>query len=166
MTWSSAHNQERQRERSNPSAQRERQRAAADLCEVDFHARHEQRRCHADEEHHRQESAERGAQNATGAVLDQAQHVGPDENSEHDLQHNDRNPQADRYLGQERRNDRHSEDDQYRVIGKHHLASAGTRPRARPQGSSCRCPRYTVAIMSRTRARRSTNQNAASVPIA
>jgi len=112
--------QERQPGRSDPPAQRKRQRTAADLFEVDFHARHEQHGSRADHLHYRQERV----------AVNQSQHVRPDEDSKQDLQYDDWHSPPNGHFGQQRRSDRRSEDDEHRVIVEHHPTFLGESIRA------------------------------------
>jgi hypothetical protein len=66
-------------------------RPTLDFAEVKLHAGHEQRRGHANQEHHRHEAFE----------LHQPQDVGADDDSEHDFEDHGRHSEAERNLGQQ-----------------------------------------------------------------
>ena len=78
------------------------------IVEVDFHARHEQHDDHADGDHRREESVD----------FDQSQPLGPDEDSEQDLQDDDWHSPPSWCFGQQRRRDRHGENDERWVIAE------------------------------------------------
>ena len=105
-------------ERNHPAKRCQGQRAPPDSVELEFHSRHEQRRCHAVDEHDRHESVE----------SDQSENMRTDDDAQDDLQDHHRHPIADGYLAQERRRDGGEQKPKHRVMDQSRILSANKSP--------------------------------------